>query len=194
MMVRDSLHLLKTAFLLLILLSVLTGAFYPMVVTGLANLAFRGPANGSLLAHHQGSALIGQSFTSPRYFWGRPSATLPYPYNSAASRASNLGPTNPALITAIKDRLKILHQSDPTNTDAVPIDLVTTSGSGLDPDISPAAAFYQAPRIARSRGLTLGTVQALIKSQTQARTWGFLGEPRVNVLELNIALDHLKKD
>jgi K+-transporting ATPase ATPase C chain len=173
-------------------LTVLTGVIYPLAVTGVGQLLFPHAANGSLVMVNNiavGSTLIGQQFTSPGYFWGRLSATGPYPYNAAASSGSNLGPLNPALTDAAKARIKALKVADPDNDQPVPVDLVTASGSGLDPDISLAAAYYQAKRVARARNMPVETIRALI-AQHAAYPWlGLLGEPRVNVLELNIELD-----
>jgi K+-transporting ATPase ATPase C chain len=168
---------------------------YPLLVTGLAQLLFPHQAAGSVLTrdgHMVGSRLIGQSFSDPRYFWSRPSATTPQPYNGAASTGSNLGPLNPALLDAVRTRIAALHAADPDNHSPVPVDLVTASGSGLDPEVSVAAASYQAARVARARGLAPERVQALIAQHTEGRLLGVLGEPRVNVLELNLALDALK--
>jgi K+-transporting ATPase ATPase C chain len=168
-----------------------------LLVTGIAQAAFPHQANGSLITKDGktlGSSLVGQSFDDTKYFWGRLSATTdsnskPLPYNGASSYASNLGPTNPALLDEVKSRIDALRAADPDNQDAIPVDLVTSSGSGLDPDISPAAAAYQVKRVARARGLDEGRVKALVAEHTQDRQLGFLGEPRVNVLELNLALD-----
>jgi K+-transporting ATPase ATPase C chain len=175
-------------------LTVVTGIVYPLVVTGFAQLLFPYQANGSIVISNGqpvGSALIGQAFSSPRYFWGRPSATAPQPYNATASSGSNLGPLNPALSDAVKARIEALVAVDPDNEEVVPIDLVTASASGLDPDISLAGAYYQAPRIAQSRDLSLERVKTLI-AQHAKRPWlGLFGEPLVNVLALNIALDQL---
>ncbi len=185
------LQALKPALLLLLVLTALTGGAYPALVTVLAQALFPAQANGSLLiqdARPVGSRLIGQPFSDPRYFWGRPSATAPMPYNAAASSGANLGPLNPALETAVRARIDALHASDPGQTAPIPVDLVTSSASGLDPHLSPAAALWQAPRVARLRGLSEAQVQALITAHTEGRTWGFLGEPRVNVLTLNWAL------
>jgi K+-transporting ATPase ATPase C chain len=179
----------------LLVFTVLTGLLYPLVVTGIAQLAFPHQANGSLIVVNGktvGSTLIGQQFTAPKYFWGRLSATGPYPYNAASSSGSNLGPSNPALLDEVKARIAALKAADPGNTQPIPVDLVTSSGSGLDPDISVAAALYQLPRVARVRGLNESAVRALVDQYTQGRTLGFLGEPRVNVLQLNLALDALK--
>jgi potassium-transporting ATPase KdpC subunit len=187
--------IIRPAIVLFLIMTVLTGIVYPLVVTGIADLLFRDQAAGSLVmrdGHPVGSRLIGQSFSDPRYFWSRPSATSPQPYNATASSGSNQGPLNPALTDAIKTRIDALKAADPTNTRPIPVDLVTASGSGLDPDISVAAAQYQAARIARVRGLPPAKVLALISSHTQGRWLGFIGEPRVNVLELNLALDALK--
>ena len=176
----------------LVVLSVLTGVIYPFVVTGVAQLAFPRAANGSLIAGEGkvlGSHLIGQPFDDPKYFWSRPSATAPHPYNAAASSGSNQGPRNPALADAVKDRIKALQDADPGNKTPVPVDLVTASGSGLDPDISVAAALYQLHRVAKARGLPDDTVRALVTESTIGRGFGVLGEPRVNVLRLNLALD-----
>lgn len=179
----------------LFLLTVLTGVLYPLAVTGIAGLLFPYRATGSLIPHDGkfvGSELIGQSFTDTKYFWGRPSATAPAPYNAAASGGSNLGPLNPALLEAVKQRVAALRSADPGNTAPVPVDLVTASGSGLDPDISPAAAEYQVSRVARARGLSEDRVRALVIAHIRGRQLGVLGEPRVNVLQLNLALDNLK--
>jgi len=186
---------LRPAVVLFLLLTALTGFIYPLVVTGLAQLLFPQQAAGSLVMRNGralGSRLIGQSFSAPGYFWGRPSATTPQPYNGTASGGSNLGPLNPALLDAVKPRIAALRAADPGNDAPVPIDLVTASGSGLDPEISVAAADYQAARIARARGLAPERVRALIAQHSEGRLLGVLGEPRVNVLELNLALDALK--
>ena len=186
---------LRPAVVLFLLLTALTGFIYPLVVTGLAQLLFPQQAAGSLVMRNGralGSRLIGQSFSAPGYFWGRPSATTPQPYNGTASTGSNLGPLNPALLDAVKPRIAALRAADPGNEAPVPVDLVTASGSGLDPEISVAAADYQAARIARARGLAPERVRALIAQHSEGRLLGVLGEPRVNVLELNLALDALK--
>ncbi|MFI3223071.1 MAG: potassium-transporting ATPase subunit KdpC [Methylococcaceae bacterium] len=184
---------LKPAIILFVLLTLLTGVIYPAVVTGLAQLLFPTQANGSLMTDSHGkvtgSALIGQPFNDLGHFWGRPSATSPFPYNASASSGSNLGPTNPALIDGIKARLQALKDADPKNNAPVPIDLVTASASGLDPHISPAAADYQINRVAKARTMKPEMLHALIDSNTESRQCGFLGEPRVNVLALNLALD-----
>ena len=177
---------------MLVLLSVLTGVIYPYVVTGIAQLAFPRAANGSLIsgmAKSVGSTLIGQPFDDPKYFWSRPSATSPQPYNAGASSGSNQGPRNPALADAVKDRIKALRDADPDSKAPVPVDLVTASGSGLDPDISVAAAEYQLHRVAKARGMPEDKVRALVAESTRGRTLAILGEPRVNVLALNLALD-----
>lgn len=174
------------------LLSALTGAAYPLLVTGIAQGLFPAQARGSLIERdgkQVGSALIGQSFSDAKYFWGRPSATGPMANNASASSGSNLGPLNPALTDAVKGRIEALRAADPGNAAPVPVDLVTTSASGLDPHISVAAALYQAGRVARVRNLTAAQVRALIDRHTEGRLFGFIGEPRVNVLLLNLALD-----
>jgi K+-transporting ATPase ATPase C chain len=184
---------LRPALLSLALLTILTGAIYPAVVTGIAHLAFRRQAEGSLIPRDGkpvGSVLIGQPFDDPRYFWSRPSGTTPA-YNGGASGASNLGPLNPALTDAIKGRVATLRAADSAATGPVPIDLVTTSGSGLDPHITPAAAAYQANRVARARSLSPDRIRELVARYTEGRQLGILGEPRVNVLGLNLALDSL---
>ncbi len=183
---------IRPALTMLLLLTVLTGLVYPLAVTGLAQLFFPNQASGSLIVREGrviGSRLIGQYFDKPEYFWGRPSATSPFPYNAAASGGSNLGPTNPALIEAVRARVVALRATDPDNNALVPVDLVTSSGSGLDPHISPAAALYQIRRVARVRGLDEAVVRNLVVQHTQGRQLGVLGEPRVNVLRLNLALD-----
>jgi K+-transporting ATPase ATPase C chain len=182
----------RAAVVSLIVLTVITGVVYPLVVTGIAQLVFPHQANGSPIVKDGkvvGSALIGQPFDDPKYFWGRPSATSPYPYNAASSSGSNLSPTNPALVKAVQDRVDALRAADPDNKAAVPVDLVTASGSGLDPHISPAAALFQVERVARARKLEPSTVRGLVERHTDGRQWGVLGEPRVNVLTLNLALD-----
>ena len=185
----------RPAVVLLLLLMVITGFLYPLLVTAFAQLLFPHQAAGSIVTRDGravGSRLIGQSFSDPRYFWSRPSATTPQPYNGTASTGSNLGPLNPQPTAAVRTRIAALRAADPTNSAPVPIDLVTASGSGLDPEISLAAANYQAARVARARGLAPERVQALIAQHTEGRLLGVLGEPRVNVLELNLALDALK--
>jgi potassium-transporting ATPase KdpC subunit len=183
-----------SALLCVLVLTVVTGLVYPLLVTGFARLLFPRQASGSLLVidgRVAGSALIGQPFDSPHFFWGRPSATSPYPYNAAQSAGSNLGPTNPALISRIEGRIEALRAADQGNTAPIPVDLVTTSASGLDPDISPAAAFYQVHRVARARGISEATVHDLVESHVRSRQLWVLGESRVNVLQLNLALDAL---
>lgn len=184
--------LLRPAISLFVFLSVVTGLLYPMLVTGVARIAFPDAAAGSLIIRDGkpiGSALIGQDFSDPKYFWGRPSATAPQPYNAAASSGSNQGPLNPALADAVKARVAALHAADPGNQRPVPIDLVTASASGLDPHISPAAADYQVERVARTRHLEVKTVRQLLAENTEGRDLGVFGEPRVHVLKLNLALD-----
>ena len=184
--------LLRPALSLFVLLTVVTGVLYPLAVTAIAKVAFPEAANGSLIVKNDktvGSRLIGQNFSDPGYFWGRPSATSPMPYNASASSGSNQGPLNPALGEAVKGRIEALKAADPENTRAIPADLVTASASGLDPHISPAAADYQIERVARSRQLDPVAVKAMVAKFTEDRQWGIFGEPRVNVLELNMALD-----
>jgi K+-transporting ATPase ATPase C chain len=188
---------LRAAIVSLLALTVITGIAYPLLVTGIAQAAFPSQASGSLIVKDGkpvGSRLIGQPFDDPRYFWGRLSATAdsngkPLAYNGAASTGSNLGPTNPALVDEVKARIDALHAADPGNDAAIPVDLVTSSGSGLDPEITPAAAEYQVRRVARARRLDEARVRSLVAAHTEGRQLGFLGEPRVNVLELNLALD-----
>jgi len=183
---------LRRGLLLLVVFTVITGLLYPLVVTGLAQMTFPDEARGSLVERGGkavGSSLIGQPFVDPKYFWSRPSATSPYPYNASASSGSNQGPTNPALAEAVAARIRALQDADPGNTAPVPVDLVTASSSGLDPHISPAGAEYQVPRVARMRGLSAAKVRALVAESTEGRQLGFLGEPRVNVLKLNLSLD-----
>ena len=183
---------LRPALVSLIFFTLITGVAYPLVVTGIAQVIFPFQANGSLIVKDGkvvGSALIGQTFDEPKYFWGRPSATSPFGYNAGASSGSNLSPTNPDLIKAVQGRVEALRAADPGNTAPVPVDLVTASGSGLDPHISPAAALYQVPRVARERKLAPDAVRALVERNTDGRFLGLLGEPRVNVLALNLALD-----
>jgi len=186
---------LRPALVLFAALSVVTGIAYPLVVTGIAQTIFPERANGSLKVvdgKERGSRLIGQPFSAPGYFWSRPSATSPAPYDASGSTGSNLGPTNPALVTAVHDRVATLRQADPTLTEPIPVDLVTTSGSGLDPDISVAAALVQVNRVAAARGVPAERLRQLVQALSQGRTLGFLGEPRVNVLLLNLALDRLR--
>jgi K+-transporting ATPase ATPase C chain len=185
-------NIFRPALVLFALLGALTGLIYPMAVTGAANALFPSQAAGSMIVQGGnivGSKLIGQNFSDPKHFWGRPSATAPQPYNASASGGSNLGPLNPALADAVKARVEALRAADPGNTAPVPVDLVTASASGLDPDISPAAARYQAARVARVRGVPVEQINALIEKNTQSALWGVLGESRVNVLALNLALD-----
>ena len=174
------------------LLTLITGALYPGIVTLVGNLLFADQAGGNVIERDGkivGSRLLGQSFNSPGYFWSRPSATSPQPNNGAISSGSNQAVTNPNLESAVRDRIAALHAADPNNTRPIPVDLVTTSGSGLDPHISPAAAEYQVARVARTRGMPEDAVRVLVAAATEGRTFGLLGEPRVNVLELNLALD-----
>ena len=187
---------LRPVLIVFLLLTVVTGVVYPLLVTGIAQLAFPEKANGSLIRSeggYAGSELVGQPFDDPKYFWGRLSATPDFPYNAASSSGSNLGPSNPALAEAVKTRVAALQKADPGNTLPLPIDLVTSSGSGLDPHLSPAAAFYQVPRVARARGLSEDRVRRLVGRFIEPRQWGFLGEPRVNVLKLNLSLDRLRE-
>jgi K+-transporting ATPase ATPase C chain len=189
---------LRPALVSLGILTILTGLLYPLVVTGLAQVLFPWQANGSIIERNGqpvGSALIGQPFDDPQYFWGRLSATAPAPFTAfnaeklTGSSGSNYGPLNPALLDAVQGRIKALQEADPTNTAPIPVDLVTASSSGLDPHISPAAAAYQVGRVARARGLSEAAVRQLVAQHTEGRTFGLLGEPRVNVLQLNLALD-----
>lgn len=192
---RAGMNVLRSALSLLVVLSVITGLLYPLAVTGIGELLFPVQARGSLIeigGKTVGSALIGQHFADPKYFWGRPSATGSYPYNANASAGSNLGPLNSQLIENIRARADALRAADPDNRAPIPVDLVTASGSGLDPHISPAAAKYQAARVARVRGIEPADVAALIAQNTEDRQFGIFGEPRVNVLELNLALDKLR--
>jgi len=193
---------LRPALVALGIFTILTGLVYPLVVTGLAQVIFPSQANGSLIVRNGqpvGSALIGQSFDDPKYFWGRLSATSPAGYTAfngdklTGSSGSNYGPLNPALLEAVQTRIKALQEADPANKAPIPVDLVTASGSGLDPHMSPAAAAYQVGRVARARGLSEATVRQMVAQHTEGRTLGLLGEPRVNVLALNLALDDVKK-
>jgi K+-transporting ATPase ATPase C chain len=187
--------ILRPALVLFLVLTLLTGVAYPLIVTGVAQSLFPAQAGGSLILREGkpvGSTLIGQNFSDPKNFWGRPSATGPMPYNAAASGGSNLGPLNPALVDAVKGRVAALRAADPGNTAPVPVDLVTASASGLDPDISPAAARYQVARVAKARGLAPERVAALVDQQTDTPLAGWLGESRVNVLQLNLALAGLR--
>ncbi|MEC4750089.1 potassium-transporting ATPase subunit KdpC [Methylomicrobium sp. Wu6] len=187
---------IKPAAMMLVMLTLLTGVIYPALVTGLAQVLFPGQANGSIIRNSQGkasgSALIGQPFNNSKYFWSRPSTTAPYPYNAGASSGSNLGPTNPALAEAVKARIEAFQAADPDNKSPIPIDLITASGSGLDPHISPAAAEYQVNRIAKARHIDPDKLREMVRSHTEGRQWGFLGERRVNVLALNLALDTIR--
>lgn len=186
--------LIRPAITLFLLLSVLTGLAYPAAVTGLARLFFPEQAAGSLIHRGDevvGSALIGQAFSGPRYFWSRPSATSPMPNNASASSGSNLGPTNPALLDAVKARIATVRAAHPEETGPVPVELATASASGLDPDISPAAAYYQVERVAHARGLPVATLRALVAKHTEGPQWGLFGQARVNVLKLNLELDTL---
>lgn len=183
---------LRPALVMLVLMTVLTGGIYPAVVTGIAQVVFPSQANGSLIEKDGkaiGSSLIGQPFADPKHFWSRPSATSPYPNNASSSSGSNQGPLNPALKEAVEGRVKALREADRGNTAPVPVDLVTASASGLDPHISPAAAEYQVNRVAKARRMTAEAVRTLVAQHTSGRQLGFFGEPRVNVLELNLALD-----
>ncbi|SAK42642.1 potassium-transporting ATPase subunit C [Caballeronia temeraria] len=185
-------NLLRPMLVLFVALTVITGLIYPAVVTAIGQAAFSHQANGSLIERDGrvvGSEVIGQQFDAPRYFWGRLSATTPNPYNAGSSSGSNLGPTNPALAAEIKARIAALHDADPGNGADVPVDLVTSSGSGLDPEISPAAAEYQVARVAKARGMSIPQVEAMVARATSGRQFGVFGEPRVNVLKLNLALD-----
>lgn len=183
---------LRPGISLIVVMTLLFGLVYPLIITGVSKIAFRRQAEGSLIRRGDtliGSTLIGQSFSAPKYFWGRPSATSPQPYNGLASGGTNWGPLNPALIDKVKENAKALHDGDPLNQQPIPVDLVTASASGLDPDISPAAAYYQAARVARARNLPLATVQSLIALHIRSPLLGVIGEARINVLELNLALD-----
>jgi K+-transporting ATPase ATPase C chain len=187
---------IRPAIILFAILTLLTGAIYPAVVTAFAQVLFPKQANGSLIRNDQGKAvgseLIGQAFSDPKYFWGRPSATSPHPYDAGASGGSNLGPTNPVLVDTVKARIETLRAADPDNRMPVPVDLVTASGSGLDPHISPAAAEYQIMRIAKARHIDANALRALVANHTEKRQWLIFGEPRVNVLRLNLALRELQ--
>lgn len=188
-------HQIRPAIVSIAIFSLLTGILYPLFITGVARAFFPHQANGSLIEKNGqvlGSQLIGQQFDDPRYFWGRLSATSPHPYNAASSSGSNLGPTNPALIAEVKTRIADLRAADQGNTAPIPVDLVTSSGSGLDPDISVAAAEYQIPRVAKARGVSEDVIRALVDKYTQGRQLGIFGEPHVNVLELNLAIDEIK--
>ncbi len=195
-MISETRKHIRIAFKLLLIFTILTGLIYPLIVTALAQLFFPWHANGSLITvsgQLQGSQLIGQAFKNPHYFWGRASATTPFPYEAAASSGSNLGPSNPDYLALVQARTQALQKANPQAPEAnhIPVDLVTASGSGLDPEISPRAAYYQVPRIAKARGQKEERIRALVDQFIQTRTFGVLGEPRVKVLELNLALDHL---
>jgi K+-transporting ATPase KdpC subunit len=186
---------LKIIILFLVVFTVITGIVYPLLVTGIAQGFFNHQANGSMITENGnvvGSELIGQPFSDPKYFWGRLSATVVFPYNAASSSGSNYGPDNPALLQAVQTRIDALKAVDPSNTQPIPVDLVTASGSGLDPDISIAAAEYQTPRVARYRSVDVSVIAGMVKKYTGGRQFGIFGEPRVNVLKLNLALDRLK--
>jgi K+-transporting ATPase ATPase C chain len=188
--------LIRPAITLFILISLVTGLLYPLAVTGIAQIAFPEQAAGSLLKHDDetiGSTLIGQNFSEPTFFWGRPSATSPMPYNAANSGGSNLGPTNPALIESVSERIQKLRASHSGKEGKIPTDLVTTSASGLDPHISPAAAYYQVERVAAARGIDVAIVQSLVDQSIETPQWGVLGDSRINVLRLNLALEEFQK-
>ncbi|MCD6039429.1 MAG: kdpC [Gammaproteobacteria bacterium] len=190
----EVLKLLKTAIILLLIFTLITGFIYPIVVTGVAQFLFPFQANGSLIKYHDkwiGSALIGQSFTDEAYFWGRPSPTQPFPYNAENSSGANMGPSNPDFLPMVKMRIALLQKNNPDKARMIPIDLITASGSGLDPEISPLAATYQAERIAKARKLDKEKILLLIQKLTKNRYLSVLGEPRINVLQLNLALDKL---
>lgn len=187
---------LRPAIFIFIILTIITGILYPLFVTGIAQTFFHAKANGSLIYHNGkiiGSALIGQSFDDPKYLWGRISATSPVAYNASSSSGSNIGPSNPALLEAVKARIEKLRATDPKNKMLIPVDLVTSSASGLDPHISLAGAYYQIPRIARERGFSTDIVKSLVDRNTSGRLFGLIGEPVVNVLEVNLDLDSYKK-
>ncbi len=186
--------IIRNTIMSLLLFTILTGFIYPLAVTGIAQTLFPSKANGSIITKNGkavGSELLGQQFEDPKYFWGRPSATAPYPYNGGSSSGSNLGPNNPDLMKAVQARIQSLREADPGNTAKIPVDLATASGSGLDPHISPAAAAYQVQRVAKLRGMDIAKVSALVVASTEDRQFGILGEPVVNVLKLNLALDEL---
>lgn len=193
-MEEKMIRMIRNTLMSLLLFTVITGFIYPLAVTGLAQVIFPGKANGSIITKNGkpvGSELLGQQFEDPKYLWGRLSATTPYPYNGGSSSGSNLGPNNPDLMKAVKARIQALHEADPGSTAKIPVDLVTASGSGLDPHISPAAAAYQVQRIAKLRGMDEAKVNSLVAANTEGRQFGFLGEPVVNVLKINLALDEL---
>jgi potassium-transporting ATPase KdpC subunit len=188
-------QIIRPAILMLLVMSVLTGLAYPLVITGIAQVVFPTQANGSLIYEGDkavGSSLVGQPFDDPKYFWSRPSATAPYPYNAGSSSGSNVGPIEPNLFTAVKGRIEALRQAGADNDQLIPVDLVTSSSSGLDPHISPAAAAYQMSRVAQARDLDEASLRRFVAAHTQGRTLNLWGEPRVNVVELNLALDRLK--
>jgi K+-transporting ATPase ATPase C chain len=190
------LKLIRNTIMALFLFTIITGFIYPLAVTGIAQALFPHQANGSLIMKNGkpvGSELLGQQFEEPKYFWGRLSATSPYPYNGSSSSGSNLGANNPDLMKAVQARIAALRAVDPSNMGKIPVDLVTASGSGLDPHISPAAAQYQVRRVAKTRRLEEEEVRIVLSKYTEGRQFGFLGEPRVNVLQLNLALDEMKK-
>lgn len=185
-------QIIRPTLVFMVVMTVLTGVIYPLLITGIAQVVFPAQANGSLIPAGDkfvGSSLIGQPFDDPKYFWSRPSATGPYPYNASASSGSNLGPIEPNLTGAFQSRVDALQQADPDNKQRIPVDLITASSSGLDPHISPAAAEYQIPRVAKTRGLNEAKVRSLVAQHTELRTFGLLGEDRVNVVELNLDLD-----
>jgi K+-transporting ATPase ATPase C chain len=188
-------QVIRPAVIFMVIMTVLTGVIYPLMITGIAQVVFPDQANGSLIYEGDkvvGSALIGQPVDDPKYFWSRPSATGPFPYNASASSGSNLGPIEPNLTNAFKGRVDALKQADPGNEKPIPVDLITASGSGLDVHLSPAAAEYQVSRVAKTRGLHEGTVRDLVTKHTELRTFGLLGEDRVNVVTLNLDLDKVK--
>ncbi|MFI4918850.1 MAG: potassium-transporting ATPase subunit KdpC [Legionellales bacterium] len=194
-MFQEAIKQIKTAATLLALMTILTGLLYPALVTGIAQLFFPWQANGSLIQDKSaaiGSVLIGQYFDSPKYFWGRPSATSPFPYNAANSSGSNMGPSNTDFLATVNQRAIHLRSTNSPNNALVPVDLVTASGSGLDPEISPLAALYQTARIAKARSIPEQEVKALVNKLQKNRTFHLLGEPRINVLELNLALDQIQ--
>lgn len=193
-MISNLLKQMRIAILLLLLMTILCGIVYPLAITGIANLAFPKEANGSIITKNGqliGSELVGQYFTDTKYFWGRPPAASLVPYAVLGTGGSNLGPTNPDLYNNIQQRIAALNAVSPNQNDLIPIDLVTASASGIDPEISPLACYYQIPRVAKARGLTTDAVEALVLAHIKDRQFGFLGEPRVNVLQLNLALDDL---
>lgn len=195
-MFSELLKQIKTSLILLLLFTILTGLLYPVLITTIAQIFFPWQANGSLIINEKktvGSLLIGQSFADPKYFWSRPSATSPFAYNAAASSGSNFGPSNPDYLTRVKQRVTDLKQKNPGSQELIPVELVTASGSGLDPDISPEAAFFQVPRIAKARGVSEERILALINNAIIKPPLGILGESRVNVLQINLALDHILK-